>query len=142
MMLKKFAIDRVYQGSLAKGVDLLGGLLDVMQQHGLSAGMVLGIGSVSQARLAYYNQETRVYEEKNFPEHLEIVSLTGNISLKDHAIFPHLHAVLSRRDFSAIGGHVLPETHVFAFEFEIISFVGEPLVRRYDDATGLSLWRK
>jgi predicted DNA-binding protein with PD1-like motif len=142
MMLKEFLIDRVYEGSLDKGVDLLSGLFDVMHQHGISAGTVQGIGSLSQARLAFYNQETRVYEEKNFPEPLEIVSLKGNISLKDHAVFPHLHAVLSRRDFSAIGGHVLPETRVFAFEFEIISFVGEPFSRRYDDATGLSLWRK
>jgi len=98
------------------------------------------VGAVSRARLAFYDHESRTYEERDLPEPLEIVSLKGNISFKDHAIYPHLHAVFSRRDFSAIGGHVLPGTVVFAFEFEIVSFEGKPFVRGYDDATGLFLW--
>ncbi len=142
MMPKEFRTDRVYQGTLETGSDVLEGLLDVVRQYGLFAGAVAGIGSVSQAGLAYYNQETKAYEEKDFPEHLEIASLKGNISLKDGAAFLHLHAVLSRRDYSVIGGHILPGTRVFAFEFEIIPFIGEALVRGFDKATGLSLWQK
>jgi predicted DNA-binding protein with PD1-like motif len=142
MMLREYQTQRIYQGSLDKGADILEGLLGVMKQHHISAGFISGIGAVSEARLAYYNAETRAYEEKAFQEPLEIVSLKGNISIKDNAVFPHLHAVLSRRDFTALGGHLLPKTYVFAFEFEIIPFSGEPFVRGLDEATGLFLWKK
>lgn len=140
-MLKEFQIQRVYQGSLAKGADILEGLLGVMKQHHISAGIISGIGAVTEARLAYYHQETKTYEEKTFPEHMEIVSMRGNISIKDNTFFPHLHAVLSRKDFTAIGGHLLSKTHVFAFEFEIIPFIGDAFVRGFDEATGLFLWK-
>ena len=141
-MFREFQINRIYQGGLDKGADILEGLFGVMKQHRISAGIISGIGAVTEARLAYYNAETRAYEEKAFPEPLEIVSLKGNISIKDDAVFPHLHAVLSRSDFTAVGGHLLPRTYVFAFEFEIIPFVGEPFVREFDEATGLFLWKK
>lgn len=141
-MLRVFQASRIYQGSLAKGADILDGLLGVMKQHHISAGIISGIGAVTEARLAYYNAETKTYEEKAFPEHLEVASLKGNISIKDNTVFPHLHAVLSRRDFTAIGGHLLPKTYVFALEFEIIPFSGEPFVRGFDEATGLFLWKK
>jgi len=142
MMFREFQINRIYQGGLDKGADILEGLFGVMKQHRISAGIISGIGAVTEARLAYYNAETRTYEEKAFPEPLEIVSLKGNISIKDDAVCPHLHAVLSRSAFTAVGGHLLPRTYVFAFEFEIIPFVGEPFVREFDEATGLFLWKK
>ncbi len=142
MMLKEFQIQRVYQGSLENGADILEGLLGVMEQHHISAGIISGIGAVTEARLAYYHQETKTYEEKTFSEHMEIVSMRGNISIKDNTVFPHLHAVLSRKDFTAIGGHLLPKTHVFAFEFEIIPFIGDAFMRGFDEATGLFLWKK
>ncbi len=141
-MFREFQIDRIYQGSLDKGADILEGLFGVIKQHHIPAGIISGIGAVTEARLAYYNAETRAYEERAFPEPLEIVSLKGNISIKDDAVFPHIHAVLSRRDFTAFGGHLLPRTYVFAFEFEIIPFVGEPFVRKFDEETGLFLWKK
>ncbi|MGE5173946.1 MAG: PPC domain-containing DNA-binding protein, partial [Betaproteobacteria bacterium] len=131
MMAREFQMNRIYQGSLDKGADILEGLFGVMKQYHISAGIISGIGAVTEARLAYYNAETRTYEERAFPESLEIVSLKGNISIKDDAVFPHLHAILARRDFTAIGGHLLPTTYVFAFEFEIIPFTGEPFVRGF-----------
>ncbi len=142
MTFREFQMHRIYQGSLDKGADILEGLLGVMKQHGIPAGLISGIGAVTEARLAYYNEQTRTYEEMGFQEPLEIVSLKGNISMKDNEVFPHLHAVLSRRDFTAVGGHLLPRTYVFAFEFEIIPFVGDPFVREFDGATGLFLWKK
>ncbi len=142
MMVKEFQIQRVYQGSLEKGADILEGLFHIMKQHRIPAGVISGIGAVTEARLAYYNQETKTYEERAFLEHLEIVSMRGNISIKEDALFPHLHTVLSRKDFTAIGGHLLPKTHVFAFEFEILPFTGDPFVRGFDEATGLFLWKR
>jgi predicted DNA-binding protein with PD1-like motif len=50
--------------------------------------------------------------------------------------------VLSNKDFTAVGGHLLPKTYVYAFEFEIIPFEGKSFVRGFDEETGLFLWKK
>ena len=142
MVLREFKASRIYQGSLDKGADLVEGLSAVIKQQHIVAGMISGIGAVSEARLAYFNAQTKLYEEKHFKENMEIVSLKGNISFKDNSIFPHLHAVLSSKDFAAVGGHLLPKTYVYAFEFEIIPFEGKSFVRGFDEETGLFLWKK
>jgi predicted DNA-binding protein with PD1-like motif len=140
-MLRTFSSKVIYQGSLDKGVDIVGGLTAVMKQHNIAAGVVSGIGAVSGARLGYFNARTRAYETMHFQENMEIVSLKGNISLKENGIFPHLHAVLSRKDFSVVGGHLFAAT-VYAFEFEIIPFEEEPFKRGFDEGTGLFLWKE
>jgi predicted DNA-binding protein with PD1-like motif len=49
--------------------------------------------------------------------------------------------VLSKRDFSALGGTVFSPTIVYAFEFVITALEGENLVRGYKPATALYLWK-
>lgn len=71
---------------------------------------------------------------------MEILSLKGNISIKDGEPFLHLHIVLSKEDFTCIGGH-LYEAEVFAFEFEIVEFEGNSFQRGFDEDTGLFLWK-
>jgi len=141
MVLKEFKMGPVYQGSLAKGLDIINGLTTVMKQNNIAAGMVSGIGALSEAQIGYFNAQTKSYEKKSFQESMEIVSLKGNISFKDNELFPHLHVVLSRMDFSAVGGHLFSGT-VYAFEFEIIPFEDKPFVREFDNDTGLFLWKE
>ncbi len=141
-MLREFKPKAIYQGRLKKGVDIIDGLTKVMREKSISAGIVTGIGAVTEACIGYFNGQTKKYEEARFRENMEILSLRGNISVKDGDIFPHLHVVLSRKDFSALGGHLNRGTIVYAFEFEIISMEGEPFVRRFDDDTGLFLWKE
>ncbi len=131
----------VYQGRLLKGEDLLKGLTSVIKEKNIASGCILGMGAVSCARLAYFNQQTKTFEEIFLPEGLEILSLKGNISKKDGESFAHIHVVLSGRDFKAIGGHLLNDTIVYAFEYEIFPFDGQPLIRKFDEDTGLSIWQ-
>ena len=140
MVLKECKQGPIYQGSLDKGTEIINGLSHVMKMRNITTGMISGIGAVIEAQLGYFNAETKSYEKKLFQENMEIVSLKGNISFKDDELFPHLHVVLSRRDFSAVGGHLFSGT-VYAFEFEIISFPNMTLVREFDKDTGLFLWK-
>ncbi len=139
--MREFKSGISYKGRLEKGVDIVEGISALIKANNIKAGIIEGIGAVSSARLGYFNQGKKVYEEKIFDENMEIVSLTGNISLKDGEPFPHLHAIFSRRDFSNIGGHLLFQTIVYAFEFVIFALDGEPLKREFDEDTGLYIWK-
>jgi predicted DNA-binding protein with PD1-like motif len=73
-MLRRFSSKVICQGSLDKGVDIVGGLTAVMKQHDIAAVEVSGVGAVSGAQLGYFNAQTRSYETMHFQENVEIVS--------------------------------------------------------------------
>jgi predicted DNA-binding protein with PD1-like motif len=128
-------------GRLAKGEDLLAGLEKVAREHGITLGEVQALGAVSQARLGYYNQTERQYYFFDLDRPLEIVSLIGNISLKDEKPMIHAHVSLADQAGRAFGGHLANGTLVFACEFAIQEYrSATPLVRRPDEPTGLFLW--
>lgn len=110
MVIKEFHANRLYQGNLDKGVEIVHGLFSLMKQYAITSGTISGIGAVSEAELGYFNAKTKAYEKIRLKEDLEIVSLKGNISQKDNEVFPHLHAVLSKQDFTAAGGHLFSGT--------------------------------
>ncbi len=141
MPLREFKTGRVRQGSLKKGEDIVEGLIAVLKGNAIAAGTISGIGALSEARIGYFNARTQKYEEKVFEGNIEVLSLKGNVSLKENEIFPHMHVVLSGKDFSAFGGHLFSGI-VYAFEFEIVPFEGKPFVRGFDKDTGLSLWKE
>ncbi|HTR45218.1 MAG TPA: DUF296 domain-containing protein [Thermodesulfovibrionales bacterium] len=141
MILREFTAGRIYQGSLVKGKEIIDGLTEVMKRHDITAGTISGLGAVSEAQIGYFNAHTKSYEKIIFHENMEIVSLRGNISFKDNEVFPHLHVVFSRRDFSTVGGHLFAGSKVYAFEFEIVSLEGKTFTRGFDEDTGLFLWK-
>jgi predicted DNA-binding protein with PD1-like motif len=132
---------RKLMGRVAKGEDLLAALSKVALEEDITLGEVRAIGAVSQARMGYYNQEERKYQYIGLKNPREILSLTGNISLKDGKPMVHAHITLSGDDGRAVGGHLAEGTLVFACEFTIQEYQSAtPLVRQMDDPTGLFLW--
>ena len=64
----------------------------------------------------------------------------GNISLKDGEVFVHAHITLADHEGKCHGGHLMPDTNIFAAEYYVQELVGEKLERKHDPETGLSLW--
>lgn len=139
-MIKNFTIKRVFQGRLFKGQEIMSEINKFLKENSIKAGLVSGIGAVKKAKIGYYVQDEKRYISHEFNEPMEILSLKGNVSIKDGEPLAHIHVVFSKEDFSCVGGH-LYEAEVFAFEFEIVEFEGECFKREFDQETGLFLWR-
>ena len=75
-----------------------------------------------------------------FDEELELVNLTGNISIQDNRPMVHAHVTLADKDYHVIGGHLMLGTKTYVCEAYVQEIVGEPKVRRMDKVTKLSLW--
>jgi len=128
-------------GRLAKDEDLLAALEKCAREHGITLGEVQAIGAVIKARVGYYNQTERKYQYLDLVNPREILSLTGNISLKDGKPMVHAHITLSGEDGHAVGGHLAEGTLAFACEFMIQEYKSATsLTRQMDDPTGLFLW--
>ena len=139
-MLHEVHSQKYFMGRLNYGDDLLGVLTQTCQDLKISLGHVQAIGAVQKAVLGYYHQEQKSYHTIHLDQHLEIVQLTGNISLKDAVPFVHAHLTLSDASGRTYGGHLFPGTLIFACEVFIHAVQGSPFERVLDATTGLPLW--
>ena len=122
-----------------RGEDIINALKTYIDTHSVKAAHITGLGSVDEVELAYYNLETKEYERHHLDEKLEIVNLTGNVSLNNAGeTVIHIHGTFGRRDLSVIGGHVMSMQVSGVAELHLRTFK-EPIHRRYDDDTGLHI---
>ena len=133
---------RVIVGRVYRGQSLQEAFRALVDEHGLRTAWVSAIGAFEWVELTEYNQATRRYEEAHRVERCELLSMQGNLSLRDGEPFWHLHATVSLREDGrdvTYGGHV-GDGLVFAMEFRIECFDELELRRADDEATGLQLW--
>lgn len=129
----------VYTLNFEKGDEVMGGLIAFLKEKGIEAGHISGLGAASKLTIAYYNIESKEYEKKIFEEDVEILSLNGNVGVKeDGETIVHMHGVFGKRDFSTFGGHIFDMMISGAGEIHLVALSGK-LRRAYDEETGLTL---
>lgn len=140
MGYKSIMVERRFIGRFPYGGDLLEEINKFIINENIRSGEIRIIGAVSKAAFAYYDAESKKYLYIAKNEHLEILSATGNISLKDGKPFPHVHITLADKNGRVFGGHLIEGTKIFAAEFVIADYGENKLERVYDELTGLQLW--
>jgi len=133
-------LKRTFICQLPHGVDLLDELTAIVKREDIRMGRLSAIGATINATVAFYDQNTQTYNPLEFPGGMEILSLTGNISVRDGSPFVHAHIVLGDKEGKAFGGHLMKGTTVYALEVFIEEYEGDWLERKQDPLTGLYLW--
>lgn len=118
----KGSLSRVVMGKLAMGIDLLGGIEELVKKERIKTGVILsGIGALKKAIFRNLKilppglkveDRHRLYLELEQP--MEIVSLTGWIATKGNGE-PEIHAHFSAStvindQIVTLGGHLTPGT--------------------------------
>ena len=97
------------------------------------------VGALSYTKLGWFNWESKQYEVAiELGEQVELLSLIGDIALKDGKPQVHAHATVGRRDGKAFGGHLLKAIVRPTCEI-ILTENPEHLQRRIDSESGLAL---
>lgn len=90
------------------GDELADILLRFAKRQKLSAASFTAVGALSSVRLAWFNWENKKYEPSvTLDEQVEVLSLIGDVAMKDREPTVHAHAVIGKRDGTAHGGHLL-----------------------------------
>ena len=118
--------------------EVVAGLTNFAKESHLSAAGLTAIGAFREATLGYFDWERKEYDEIPVEEQVEVLSLVGDIALKDEEPQLHAHAVLGRRDGSTVGGHLL-EAYVRPTLEIVLTESPEHLRKRTDEETGLAL---
>jgi len=110
------------------------------KDYHVRTGSFTGIGGLSSIKLGHFNTTTQRYMEKDVVENLEVLSLNGNITIKDKEPFIHMHATVSDANMNFYGGHVIEAEVSVTLEIHIADY-RETLHREFDEELGLFIIR-
>jgi uncharacterized protein len=130
---------RTFAVILQKGDEAMRCLQEFAAKERLGGAQVTVIRALSSAKLAFFDWETKQYRPIPVEEQVEVASMVGDIAVgPDGKPSIHVHAVLGRRDGTALAGH-LQEGHVRP-TLEIIITESPVHLRKVEDAeSGLAL---
>ena len=116
-------------------------LREFATEQGLGGSIFKAIGALSYAKLGWFNWETKKYQTAvGLEEQVELLSLIGDIALKDGDPQVHAHVVIGRRDGTAHGGHLL-EAKVRPTCEVVLTESPEHLRKEMDEESGIALIR-
>jgi predicted DNA-binding protein with PD1-like motif len=138
--MNEYRLVRTIVCQLPYGSDLLDEMTAIVRREKIILGRIQALGATVHARVAYYDQETKVYNPLEYPGGMEILNVHGNVSLRDGEPFVHAHILLGDPLGNVVGGHLLQGTKLFACELFIDVLAGPALERAQDPRTGLFLW--
>jgi predicted DNA-binding protein with PD1-like motif len=121
------------------GDELAEGLLQFAKEQKLSAASFKAVGALSSVRLGWFSWESKKYEPSvTLDEQVELLSLIGDVALKDGEPVVHAHAVIGRKDGTAHGGHLL-EAHIRPTCEVVLTESPAHLQKFIDPQSGLAL---
>ena len=124
--------------TLAEGEPIMSTLTQICQERNLSGATITGIGAICKAELGYYQLASKSYLRKTFEDEHELVSATGDFSLKEGEPFVHMHISIADSSFQMYGGHLFEAYVTATAEFAITELTALPK-REYSEHIGLHL---
>jgi predicted DNA-binding protein with PD1-like motif len=121
------------------GDEVAGALQQFAKGQGMGGSSFKAIGALSYAKLGWFNWETKNYDSACvLDEQVELLSLIGDIALKDGKPQVHAHVVVGRSDGTAHGGHLI-EARVRPTCELILAESPAHLQKKLDPESGIAL---
>ncbi len=131
--------ERIYILVFETGDEVMKSLKDFAQTNKLSGSSFTAIGAFSKLTVGYFNWEKKEYKKIEINEQVEVLSLIGDVSLKeDGSRQLHAHVVVGKSDGTAHGGHLL-EAYVRPTLELVLTETSQALQRKYDPESGIAL---
>jgi len=109
---ERTAAAHVFEVRFSAGDDILSGLYDLVAKHHITSGHITGIGGLAPgALLGWGDPEIGGFKRIEIKDKTEIVSLIGDISLRNGEPYVHVHMIVGSQDGSTKAGHLL-EAHI------------------------------
>lgn len=132
---------RTYLLVFETGDEIAGTLKQFATNERLGGSSFKAIGALSDAKLGWFNWETKKYQTSaDIQEQVEVLSLIGDIALHNGKPEIHAHMVIGKQDGTAHGGH-LQQAHVRPTLELLLTESPEQLQKHYDPESGLALIR-
>ncbi len=111
--------------------------IEFLEENKIRGGYFTGLGACTDPEISFYDMDKKKYLTKRLKGDFEVLNVTGNISKSGKDTVIHQHITLGKRDFKALGGHLM--NMVIGGTLEIHLGFTSPLKRAKDLSTGLNL---
>jgi uncharacterized protein len=130
--------ERTFAVIFDKDDEVMAGLTAFIRDHNVTAGRFTAIGAFRELTLGFFDWEKKQYQKIPIREQVEVLSLVGDIALKDEQPILHAHVVVGKADGTAHGGHLMEGYVRPTLE---VMLVESPnfLQRTHDEESGLAL---
>ncbi len=123
-----------------KGEEIIACIKKLAHAENIGLATLSGIGAVSNATIGIFMQDTKEYRTQNMSGSMEIVNLSGNVSLKNGEPYIHAHVTLTDSGYRAHGGH-LNSAIVGATAELVLDCSDGAIDRTFSEEVGLNLMR-
>lgn len=121
------------------GEEITSSLTELCEKENIRFAQVNGIGATKKVTVGTFNTDTKQYHSKTFNEIMELVSLLGNLTVKDGKPYVHLHACLADENGQTFGGHL--NEAVIGVTAEIFVNISDCETGRImQEETGINIW--
>jgi predicted DNA-binding protein with PD1-like motif len=122
---------------LSDGEDVLGGLRERIEEHGIRSGLILsGIGMLRELTLGYFKGRGE-YKRLKVDDPVELTSMQGNVGMSDEGEVLHVHITCGTAEGEVIGGHLISGRVNVVNEVVIFRLERTRLCRKLNSKTGL-----
>jgi len=104
----------------------------------ISSAHFTAIGAFESVTVAWFNWETKQYQQIPVDEQVEVLSLVGDVARNDGEPAVHGHIVVGRHDGSTRGGHFVDAVVRPTLEL-VVQETPAYLAKRHDPESGLAL---
>jgi len=122
------------------GDETMAGLVEFARANRIGGARFTAIGAFRDVTLGYFDWEKKAYKKIPVSEQVEVLSLIGDVALKDGEPKVHSHVVVGRSDGSTRGGHLI-EAHVRPTLEVILIESPAHLRKQINEESGLALIR-
>jgi hypothetical protein len=120
------------------GDDPYAGLTQFAAQYQIQSAHFTAIGGFRDARLAWFDEQKKMFRLIPIDQQVEVAALVGDIALLNGKPSVHMHCVVALPDGQTRGGHILG-AHVSPLLEVFLTADPVALHKKHDDATGLTL---
>ncbi len=98
---------KTYAIILESGEEAMEQLTTFTKKLNLSASQFTAIGAFSDTTVGFFDFSIKDYKKNRFNQQMEVISLTGDISMYKNEYKVHGHIVLANENGVAFGGHLI-----------------------------------
>lgn len=120
------------------GEDINAALETLAAQYNNRFATISGIGACDYVELNFYDVHNKKYDMKVLDEDVELISLMGNLTLKEGKPFAHIHGTFGDSNYQTWSGHVSKAIVSVTAEITVV-FSDLSISREMNDDVGIYL---
>ena len=129
---------RTFVVVLQTGDEAMSALESFAREHRLRASQFTAIGAFERAVVGYFDWNSKQYMPISIDQQVEVLTMTGDITLEKQTHKLHAHAVVGKSDGTAHGGHLMKGYVRPTLEI-LVTELPKHLYRRHDAESGIAL---